>query len=107
PEGLQRLVDEATRALSCNAGFAHVPELGLTVASEASCSFAARPGELDAALATIARDWTPPVCVQEAAGGDLPAPLSASHGVVSYFLLPLEEPVAGILLLLHTEASAA
>ena len=105
-EGLQRLVDEAARALSCDAGFAHVPDLGITVSSDAKRSFAGSRG-IDGALARIAQERPRPLCVQQADADDLPAPLSSADGVVSYYLLALEEPIPGILLLLHTDSSAA
>jgi diguanylate cyclase (GGDEF)-like protein len=105
-EGLQRLVDEATRSLSCNLGFVYVPELNLAVAAGERA--AGMPEEeLRSALRRIARERERPSCVQQARGGDLPSPLSATDGVVSYYLLGIDEPLGGILLLLHTEESPA
>lgn len=105
-EGLQRLVDEATSALSCDRGFAFVPELGLALVSGGEAEDTADE-ELRAALRLVARERERPSCVQEARRGELPAPLASPYDVVSYYLLDVEEPLPAILLLLHTEGSAA
>jgi len=105
-EALQRLVDEATRSLSCNVGYAYVPELNLTVASGEGAADPDSDGVRDA-LRQIARTHEPPACVQHTGGADLPAPLSSADGVVSYYLLGVEEPLPGVVLLLHTSESPA
>lgn len=102
-EGLQRLVDEATGALSCDRGFAFVPELNLVVSSNGG----EEDESLRSALRLVAQECDRPACVQQASAADLPAPLSSPERVVSFYLLGIEEPLPAILLLLHTESSDA
>jgi diguanylate cyclase (GGDEF)-like protein len=103
---LQHLVDTATTALSCDLGLVYVRD-------DARVAIADRRGgppllerEVLAPLAGIAARDVFPVCMQQAEADDLPAPFSAADGVVAYYLLELERPVQGILLLLHTRAAA-
>jgi diguanylate cyclase (GGDEF)-like protein len=46
-----------------------------------------------------------PLCVQDAQTSELPSPFSAGDGVLAYYLLELEEPIGGAMLLLHTESA--
>jgi diguanylate cyclase (GGDEF)-like protein len=46
-----------------------------------------------------------PLCIQDAALNELPAPLSTADGLVSYYLLGFDEPVAAVLLVAHTTAA--
>ena len=106
-DGLQRLVDQATMALSCELGIAYL-------IGDRSVWLCDRRGgsvltELDVedSLATIAERATFPSCIQRAEVAELPAPFGVADGVVAYYLLELEHPLPGFLLVLHTRASAA
>ena len=107
-EGLQRLVDETTRSLSCEVGLAYVPERDVVAVCDVRNGDAPRFDRegVRAALMEIATLWARPSCVQHAAAEELPAPLGSSEGIVSYYLLSIDAPLPGILLLLHTDARA-
>src|SRR4029079_11427117 len=47
-----------------------------------------------------------PLCVQEAAAVELPMPFRTADGVLAYYILEIQEPLPGFLLLLHTVAAA-
>jgi diguanylate cyclase (GGDEF)-like protein len=102
---LDRLAQNATRALSCELGMAYLVEPELA----AICDL--RPGsELDepaalAAGAVLARRESFPACRQQASVDDLPTPFSAADGVHSYYLLELVAPARGVLVLAHTNAA--
>ena len=63
--------------------------------------------EVADALAEIAQRETSPLCIQEATADELPSPLRSTDGVLAYYLLDIERPLPGLLLLLHTSAAAA
>lgn len=106
-DGLQRFVDQATMALSCDVGLAYISETGQASLCDR------RPGPpldlvaVQDALATIAGRATFPVCSQNAEEAELPAPFGVADGVLAYYLLELKRPLPGFLLVLHTRASAA
>jgi diguanylate cyclase (GGDEF)-like protein len=106
-DGLQRLVDHATAALSCDLGLAYVPEPRRLAVCDRRPEPRLDEEQLLEALAAIAQRETFPLCIQEAMVDDLPAPLSAADGVLAYYLLEIERPLAGILLLLHTRGGVA
>jgi diguanylate cyclase (GGDEF)-like protein len=106
-EGLQRLVDHATAALSCDLGLAYVPEQELVVACDLRAGSALDRGALLGPLAEIAGRETFPLCIQEAEVDDLPRPLSAAEGVRAYYLLEFAKPLPGVLLLLHMQGGVA
>jgi diguanylate cyclase (GGDEF)-like protein len=106
-DGVQRLVDQATIALSCDLGLAYLSE-------SKQAWLCDRRGEssLDAllmqdALAAIAERATFPACIQKAEDAELPSPFGVIDGVLAYYLLELKRPLAGFLLVLHTRAGAA
>ena len=104
-EALQRLVDHATRALSCDFGMVFVPERRLVVTTDIHGAHVdAR--DLLAAAEAVARRKTFPVCVQEAIADELPLPFRSVDGVLAYYLLAIERPLPGFLLVLHTRAGA-
>jgi diguanylate cyclase (GGDEF)-like protein len=107
-ESLQRLVDHATRALSCDLGFVFVPERDLMLAADARCGARViEQVQVHDALAQVAARGRFPSCVQRAPDDELPPPLSSEDGVLAYYLLELSQPLPGVLLLLHTDAAAA
>ena len=106
-EGLQRLVDHVTAALSCDLGLLYIPEQQrLAVCDRRSGAVVDRAALLEP-LAAVSARRTFPVCIQQAEVDDLPAPLSAADGVLAYYLLEVEKPLPGILLLLHTRGGVA
>jgi diguanylate cyclase (GGDEF)-like protein len=103
---LHWLVERATVSLSCDLGLAYVD-------GGARIQIADRRGgpPLDAdqvagALAEVSQWATFRVCVQEAAAVELPAPFRTADGVLAYYILEIEQPLPGFLLLLHTTAGA-
>ncbi len=106
-EALQRLVDHATCALSCDLGVAHVPERELTVISDLRGSLPLEQQDTLEALEEILQRAEFPVCVQQSTEDELPHPFRSSDGVLAYYLLEIPQPLAGVLLLLHTRAGAA
>lgn len=103
-EGLQRLADQATRSLSCDLGLVQVPGFEPIISDRCS---ERRLGSADvaAALAEIAAWDTVPRCIQRAAGAELPSPLRSDDGVLAYYVLAVEKPLPGVLVLLHTTAA--
>lgn len=107
-QALQHLVDQATVALSCELGVAYIPErqrVSVCDLRESQQLDASNP-DLLRATAEIASREAFPVCVQRAEVEDLPAPFRSADGIVAYYLLELRRPLPGILVLLHTRASA-
>jgi diguanylate cyclase (GGDEF)-like protein len=105
-EALQRLVDQATSALSCDLGLAYVPgRRGLAVCELAE-GRSLSIGDARTALEELPKREFP-LCVQEAQADELPAPFRSSDGVLAYYLLELKQPLPGLLLLLHTRAGVA
>ena len=106
-EALQRLVDHATEALSCDLGLAHVPDRELTVVCDLRETPPLPLAETRTALEQLARRKEFPVCVQEASREELPHPFRSEDGVLAYYLLELRAPIHGAVLLLHTRAGVA
>jgi hypothetical protein len=100
------LVERATVSLSCDLGLAYVD--GGTRVQIADRRGAAQLGRENVvgALAEIGQWQSFPVCVQEAAAVELPAPFRTIDGVLAYYVLEIERPLPGFLLLLHTTAGA-
>ena len=106
-DALQRLVDQATAALSCEVGLLFIPEQGRLAMRDKREAPRLRTAELVAPLAEVAARGRFPLCIQRAEADDLPAPFSTADGVLSYYLLEVSRPLPGILLLLHTTSGAA
>ena len=106
-DGLQRLVDQATMALSCDLGLAYIPGAALARHCDRRQGPPIDPFAVQDALATIAERATFPSCIQKAEDAELPAPFRVADGVVAYYLLELKRPLPGFLLVLHTRASVA
>jgi len=105
--GLQRLVDHATAALSCDLGLLYVAERRQVVVCDKRGGEPPGKGELVGTLSSLAERGSFPVCVQQADDDDLPAPFSSADGVLAYYLLEVRKPLPGVLLLLHTTAGVA
>jgi diguanylate cyclase (GGDEF)-like protein len=105
---LERLVEGATAALSCDVGLVYVPEgERIHICDRRSAAAPLQLDEVKAVLRALSEREASPACVQSAAVSELPAPLRSTDGVVSYYLLQIARPLPGLLLLLHTDASAA
>jgi len=105
-DGLQRLVDHARVALSCDLGVAYVrDDERVAISDERGCTPLTRECVL-AALAEIVSYETFPLCIQDAETSELPAPFSSDDGVLAYYLLRITNPLPGLLLLMHTSAGA-
>jgi len=102
---LQRLVEHATEALSCDLGVLYLDGTQRVVVSDRRAEMSLDPAELRDSLAAIHAKGRFPICIQEAASADLPAPFSSADGVLAYYLLELTQPQPGLLLLLHTTAA--
>ena len=106
-EALKRLVDHATNALSCDLGLGFVHGRSGAVICDLRDARAVSNEDARAALEELSQRGRFPVCVQQAAADELPAPFRSSDGVLAYYLLELKQPLQGVLLLLHTRAGAA
>jgi diguanylate cyclase (GGDEF)-like protein len=103
---LQRLADHATRALSCEVGIAYLTERQQLATCDLRGGQPIDRDRLLAAVAELAERGEFPRCVQRNSVDDLPPPMSSADGVVAYYLLEITQPSPGLLLLLHTTASA-
>ncbi len=104
-EALDSVVSGATAALSCEAGVIYLQEAERIAVADRGFTIAASDDAVLAVMRELTAKGNFPVCIQDAAGRDLPTPFSAAHGIMSYYLLELEPPLAGTLLLLHTESA--
>ena len=107
-DALQHLVDQATLSLSCDVGIAYIPEQGTTSICDRreAIRLSLRQVDVAEALAVIAERSRFPLCIQRADADELPAPFRSADGVLAYYLLELTRPQPGVLLLIHTKASA-
>jgi diguanylate cyclase (GGDEF)-like protein len=100
-ETLAHVIGVATDALSCELGVVR-DGAGRVELSGWSPDRA----ELDRALDELAaRADGHTYCVQDSASVELPYPLDAAHGIHSVLVVPLAEPLGGILVVAHTEAA--
>jgi diguanylate cyclase (GGDEF)-like protein len=104
-QAISSVVCAAAAALSCEAGVLYLAEPERVSVCDRGWS----PAEDDEIVLEVMRELTArgkfPVCIQDATGKDLPAPFSAARGITSYYLLELEAPLTGTLLVLHTQAA--
>jgi diguanylate cyclase (GGDEF)-like protein len=106
-DGLRRLVEHATAALSCDLGVVYIHEGERVFVSDVR-QRPRRPveeEELRTAVAELAARESYPLCIQRAEDDELPVPFRSEDGVLSYYLLEVARPLPGILLLLHTRAA--
>jgi diguanylate cyclase (GGDEF)-like protein len=106
-EVLQRLVEHATDALSCDLGMAYVPQGDVTAVCDLRDTVPLLPDDARSALASLAERDAFPLCVQQAADSELPPPFRSTDGVLAYYLLEIRAPRRGVVLLLHTRAGVA
>ena len=104
-ETLQNVVDQAAASLSCELGVLFVPGTQRVASFDPAGLLADQAATVASTLSAVAGRESLPTCIQDAATNDLPSPFSAADGVVSYYLLGIDEPVAAVLLLAHTSAA--
>jgi diguanylate cyclase (GGDEF)-like protein len=102
-ETLNRVVKIVTEALSCEIG------LLLTGSGRSATQCANPPEGWDEAAALAAIEASLPrldhnaICVQGADRDPLPAPLDPEHGICSYYIVPMPEPIGGAFAVFHTD----
>jgi diguanylate cyclase (GGDEF)-like protein len=106
-ETLQWLADHAVSALSCELGVVCLPEHDQHAVRDRRDKPDLDAEQLSAALHTLALRQQFPLCVQEATSDELPHPFHSTDGVLAYYLLEIERPSPGFLLLLHTTSAPA
>jgi diguanylate cyclase (GGDEF)-like protein len=106
-EALQRLVEQATAALSCDLGIGYVPDPRAIGICDLREQHKLETGDMIGALELVAARGRFPICVQEATVDELPPPFRSADGILAYYLIEIRKPRAGTLLLLHTRAAAA
>jgi diguanylate cyclase (GGDEF)-like protein len=105
-EALRWLVERATVALSCELGLAYVDGGARIQIHDRRGSAALDPDSVTRGLAEIGSWSSFPLCVQQADAVELPMPFRTVDGIISYYLLEIEKPLPGFLLLLHTTSGA-
>lgn len=102
-ETLDRVVKIVTEALTCDIG------LLITGAGRSAVQCANPPESWDEPAALAAVEAVIPrlehtaVCVQGADRDPLPAPLDPAHGICSYYIVPMPEPIGGAIAVFHTD----
>jgi diguanylate cyclase (GGDEF)-like protein len=104
-EALQSIVAQAASSLSCEVGVLYARERGQIAVFDPTGILAGKSGAIMAVMEGIAARGNIPLCIQDAAVNELPAPLSTADGLVSYYLLGFDEPVTAVLLVAHTTAA--
>lgn len=100
-ETLAHVIGVATDALSCELGAVRDGAGRLALSG-----WSPDRAELDRALDELAaRADGHTYCVQDSATVELPSPLDATHGIHSLLVVPLPEPLGGILVVAHTDAA--
>lgn len=102
-EALESTTACAVDALSCEAGVVYTREPERVALVARGWVTEAGEDEILAAMREIGARTTFPTCVQDASEATLQAPFSAADGVISYYLLELSKPLAGVMLLMHTQ----
>ncbi|HSX22621.1 MAG TPA: GGDEF domain-containing protein [Gaiellaceae bacterium] len=104
-EALHSVVARATSALSCDLGVVYTHERKMFAVSDPHGVLQLDELELRRALEEIDGRGEFPVCIQDASLNELPPPFSSADGTIAYYLLELEQPIGGFLLLMHTEVA--
>jgi len=104
-EAMQSIVAQAATSLSCEVGVLYAREHGKVAVFDPGGLLAAKSGAIEGVMEEIAERGNIPLCIQDASVTELPSPLSTAEGLVSYYLLGFDEPVAAVLLVAHTTAA--
>lgn len=104
-EALDNVVTSAAAALSCEAGVLYLAEPERLAIADRGFALGTGENEVIRVMRELVAQGPFPVCIQDAAGRDLPTPFSAGDGIMSYYLLELEPPLSGALLMLHTRSA--
>ena len=102
-EALRSVVAQATSALSCDLGVLYARGLRTFAVSDPHNVLRIEDDELLDVLEGIDHRGEFPVCIQDASRNELPPPFASENGAIAYYLLELEGPIGGFLLVLHTE----
>jgi diguanylate cyclase (GGDEF)-like protein len=102
-EVVRHVAESAIVALSCDLGLVYIAELDALQLAEHESLGVDPEAFLPAMRAFFAEADSLPICVQDAATDPPPAPL-LECGVTSHYVLPVGEPVIGVLALMHTRA---
>jgi diguanylate cyclase (GGDEF)-like protein len=102
---LDQIIKIVTDALSCDLGMVVTGSGRYAVHIEGppppGWDPAAARRAVEEALPRVSRDAG--LCVQGADRDPLPAPLDPAHGICSYYLVPLPEPIGGAFAVFHTD----
>jgi diguanylate cyclase (GGDEF)-like protein len=102
-EVMGHVAESAVVALSCDLGVMYVAELDELEIAVHEAFEVDTDVFLPAMRQLFADADSLPLCVQDSATDPLPAPLP-DHGVTSHYVLPVGEPILGVLALMHTKA---
>jgi diguanylate cyclase (GGDEF)-like protein len=98
---MTHVATSAVEALSCDLGLIYVAEVDAIAEHEPSGIDA--QAFLPAARQLYDEAHTLPACIQDSANDPPPAPLD-DCGVTAHYVLPIGQPVLGVLVLMHTKA---
>ena len=102
-EVMQHVARSAMEALSCDLGVIYVADVNTVEIAEHEPSQTDPDLFLPAIRELFVATDSLPACVQDSADDPLPAPLDG-FGVTAHYVLPVGEPILGLLVLMHTEA---
>jgi hypothetical protein len=95
----------AAESLSCELAVVYLADGGHLEIVERGWNLATDREHVLAALEQVLADGRFPCCVQDANLVPLPSPLDREQGIRSYYLLELQGPARGVLLVAHTDAA--
>jgi diguanylate cyclase (GGDEF)-like protein len=102
-EVMRHVAASAVEALSCDLGLIYVAEMDALEIAEHEPSGIDPQAFLPAARQLYDEAHTLPACIQDSANDPPPAPLD-DCGVTAHYVLPIGQPVLGVLVLMHTRA---
>ena len=103
-EVMRHVATSAMAALSCDLGVIYVADVNAVEIAEREPSGAEVDLFLPAMRQLYAGADSLPACVQDSATDPPPSPLDA-FGVTAHYVLPIGEPILGLLVLMHTTTS--
>jgi diguanylate cyclase (GGDEF)-like protein len=102
-ETLSRVVKIVTEALSCDIGLIITGSGRYAVQCETPLPGWDPEAARAAVEAALPRAEAAALCVQGATRDPLPAPLDPAHGICSYYIVPMPEPIGGAIAVCHTD----
>jgi len=100
---MRHVAASAMAALSCDLGLVYVAELDAVEIAEHEPAETDPAAFLPALRQLFAEADSLPTCVQDSANEPLPAPFD-DCGVTAHYVLPVGDPILGVLVLTHTKA---